>query len=108
MIRLSNVLFFNSANNKRLLAVYSSLISLILTYPIVNTYLNTTINMYVCMYVCMYVWDILFGEEQIHNIRNFGCFTTPNLLPKFLNNKPKKQKRSSIYNTEIKIFTFYN
>ena len=55
MIRLSNVLFFNSANNKRLLAVYSSLISLILTYPIVNTYLNTTINMYVCMYVCVYV-----------------------------------------------------
>ena len=54
MIRLSNVLFFNSANNRRLLAVYSSLISLILTYPIVNTYLNTTINMYVCMYVCMY------------------------------------------------------
>lgn len=57
MIRLSNVLFFNSANNKRLLAVYSSLISLILTYPIVNTYLDTTlICMNVCMYVCMYVW----------------------------------------------------
>ena len=55
MIRLSNVLFFNSANNKRLLAVYSSLISLILIYPIVNTYIDNTINIYICMYVCMYV-----------------------------------------------------
>ena len=49
MIRLSNVLFFNSAYNKWLLAVYSSLISLILIYPIVNTYIDNTINMYVCM-----------------------------------------------------------
>lgn len=55
MIRLSNVLFFNSAYNKRLLAVYSSLISLILIYPIVNTYIDNTINMYVCMYGIFYL-----------------------------------------------------
>lgn len=75
MIRLSNVLFFNSSYNKRLLAVYSSLISLILIYPIVNTYIDNTIN--------MYVWYFLFGEKQLRKIRNFGCLTTPNLLPKF-------------------------
>ena len=55
MIRLSNVLFFNPAYNKRLLAVYSSLIILILTYPIVNKYLYVKINFYLSMYGIFYL-----------------------------------------------------